>query len=167
MQYCDFDENNPKFPLYQYRAAVIHYRIGSLYHSHIWYASNDSANRKNITQLAKINYEKAAKLYFQSSDVVNYLTAQMQRLALLEFLVESEYFKKAIYYIISQKTACPEVIFKIYLYRNHYMAINVGCLVFVCYSNELIKLIKLNEYLYAIYKKINKHQICYYKYTEV
>lgn len=91
LQYCDFDENNPKHPLYQYRAAIIHYRIGSLYHSHIWSTTNDSANRKNIIQLAKINYEKAAKLYFQSSDVVNYFTAQMQRLALSEYLVESKY----------------------------------------------------------------------------
>lgn len=91
LQYCDFDENSPKLPLYQYRAAVIHYRIGSLYHSHIWSTANDSVNRKNIIQLAKNNYEKAAKLYFLSSDVVNYFTAQMQRLALSEYLVESKY----------------------------------------------------------------------------
>ncbi|KAJ8981559.1 hypothetical protein NQ317_009819 [Molorchus minor] len=79
LQYCDFDENNPKFPLYQYRAAVIHYRIGSLYH----------IIGKNIIQLAKINYEKAAKLYFQSSDALNYFTAQMQRFALSEYLAET------------------------------------------------------------------------------
>ncbi|KAJ8952908.1 hypothetical protein NQ318_006525 [Aromia moschata] len=89
LQYCDFEENNPKFPLYQYRAAVIHYRIGSLYHSHIWLTPNDSSNRKNIIQLAKINYEKAAKLYFQSSDAINYFTAQMQRFALSEYLSET------------------------------------------------------------------------------
>ncbi|XP_023016253.2 erythroid differentiation-related factor 1 [Leptinotarsa decemlineata] len=89
LQYCDFDENNPKYPLYQYRAALIHYRIGSLYHSHIWSTPNDSSNRKNIIQLAKINYEKAAKLYFQSSDPVNYFTTQMQRFALSEYLAET------------------------------------------------------------------------------
>nr|CAH7736010.1 unnamed protein product [Callosobruchus chinensis] len=89
LQYCDMDENNPKFPLYQYRAAIIHYRIGSLYHSHIWSTTNDASNRKNIIQLAKINYEKAAKLYFQSSDAVNYFTAQMQRFALSEYLAET------------------------------------------------------------------------------
>ncbi|CAG9818393.1 unnamed protein product [Phaedon cochleariae] len=89
LQYCDFDETNPKYPLYLYRAAIIHYRIGSLYHSHIWLTINDSANRKNIIQLSKINYEKAAKLYFQSSDAVNYFTAQMQRFALSEYLVET------------------------------------------------------------------------------
>lgn len=92
LQYCDLDENNPKYPLYQYRAAIIHYRIGTLYHSHIWSTPNDSSNRKNIIQLAKINYEKAAKLYFQSSDPVNYLTAQMQRFALSEYLTESKLY---------------------------------------------------------------------------
>ncbi|CAH1982006.1 unnamed protein product [Acanthoscelides obtectus] len=90
LKYCDLEENNPKFPLYQYRAAIIHYRIGSLYHSHIWSTTNDACNRKNIIQLAKINYEKAAKLYFQSSDAVNYFTAQMQRFALSEYLAESK-----------------------------------------------------------------------------
>ncbi|KAJ8920435.1 hypothetical protein NQ315_005303 [Exocentrus adspersus] len=89
LQYCDLDENNPKYPLYQYRAAMIHYRIGTLYHSHIWSTLNDSSNRKSIIQLAKINYEKAAKLYFQSSDPINYFTAQMQRFALLEYLAET------------------------------------------------------------------------------
>lgn len=89
LQYCDFDENNPKYPLYIYRAANIHYRIGSLYHSHIWTTSNDSSNRKNIIQLAKINYEKAAKMYFQSSDALQFLTAQMQRFALSEYLAET------------------------------------------------------------------------------
>ncbi|KAG5878620.1 hypothetical protein JTB14_019523 [Gonioctena quinquepunctata] len=89
LQYCDFDENNPKYPLYLYRAAVIHFRIGSLYHSHIWSTPNDAANRRTIIQLAKINYEKAARLYYQSSDAFNYFTAQMQRFALSEYLSET------------------------------------------------------------------------------
>lgn len=86
LQYCDLDERNPKFPLYQYRAAVIHYRIGSLYHKRVLETLND---RKNIIQLAKINYEKSAKLYFASADAINYLTVQMQRFALSEHLAES------------------------------------------------------------------------------
>lgn len=91
LQYCDFDEQNPKFPLYQYRAALIHYRIGCLYHSHIWNTANDLSNRKIIIQLAKINYEKASKLYFVVCDVINYFTSQMQRVALSEYLAESKY----------------------------------------------------------------------------
>ncbi|KAK9743775.1 hypothetical protein QE152_g8325 [Popillia japonica] len=89
LQYCDFDKQNPKYPLYQYRAAMIHYRIGSLYHSHIWNATNTDVNRRNIIQLAKINYEKSAKLYLVSCDAENYLTAQMQRVSLEEFLAET------------------------------------------------------------------------------
>ncbi|EEZ97828.2 Erythroid differentiation-related factor 1-like Protein [Tribolium castaneum] len=84
--YCDFDEANPKYPLYQYRAAMIHYRIGCLYHSHIWTAESDSTNRKNIIQLAKINYEKASKYYLLASDAISYFTSQMQRVALFEYL---------------------------------------------------------------------------------
>lgn len=92
LQYCDLNEENPKFPLYQYRAAVIHYRLGSLYHSHIWSTDSDSSNRKNIIQLSKINYEKAVKLFYLASDVNNYFTSQMQRFALVEFLAESKLF---------------------------------------------------------------------------
>lgn len=86
LQYCDLDESNSKFPLYQYRAAVIHYRIGSLYHKRVLSLVND---RKNVIQLARINYEKSAKLYFASADAANYLTVQMQRFALSEHLAES------------------------------------------------------------------------------
>ncbi|CAH1374318.1 unnamed protein product [Tenebrio molitor] len=89
LQYCDFDEENPKFPLYQYRAAMIHYRIGCLYHSHIWMADSDSANRKNVIQLAKINYEKASRYYFLALDVISYFTSQMQRIALCEYLADT------------------------------------------------------------------------------
>ncbi|RZB41599.1 erythroid differentiation-related factor 1 [Asbolus verrucosus] len=87
LQYCDFDEENPKFPLYQYRAAMIHYRIGCLYHSHI--VGSDSANRKCVIQLAKINYERASKYYILALDVISYFTAQMQRVALSEYLTET------------------------------------------------------------------------------
>lgn len=90
LQYCDMDENNSKYPLYQYRAALIHFRLGSLYHNNIWSSSNNECNRKHIIQLAKTNYEKASKLYYVLSDVINYLTAQMQRFALNEFLAESK-----------------------------------------------------------------------------
>lgn len=91
---CDFDENNPKYPLYQYRAATIYYRLGSLYHRHIWTVANcNEAKRKNIIQLSKLNYEKAAKMFFLSMDCINYLTAQMQRFALTEYIAGSKFFQ--------------------------------------------------------------------------
>lgn len=85
------DEENSKFPLYQYRAASLYFRLGSLYHNNIWSSNCNEGNRKHIIQLAKTNYEKASKLYLLSSDAVNYLTSQMQRFALNEFLAESKY----------------------------------------------------------------------------
>lgn len=86
------DENNPKFPLYQFRAALIHYRLGSLYHSNIWNADKDSAaNRKNIIHLAKIEYERATPLFLASNEAVYYFTSLMQCLALCEYLGECKY----------------------------------------------------------------------------
>lgn len=90
LQYCDFDRENPKYPLYQYRAAMVHYRIGCLYHSHIWNADCDSSSRKNVIQLAKIHYEKASKYYLHASDAISYFTTQMQRIALFEYLGDSK-----------------------------------------------------------------------------
>ncbi|XP_072386281.1 erythroid differentiation-related factor 1 [Diabrotica undecimpunctata] len=110
LQYCDFDEKNPKYPLYIYRAAIIHYRIGSLYHSHIWSTPNDSSNRKNIIQLAKINYEKASKMYFQSSDAINYFTSQMQRFALSEYLTETT---SALHTKIKHLQHCLEIVLEL------------------------------------------------------
>lgn len=101
LQYCDFDEENPKFPLYQYRAAMIHYRIGCLYHSHIW-MSSESANRKSVIQLAKINYEKASKYYLAALDVISYFTSQMQRVALSEYLADSKLLKYSYLTLITQ-----------------------------------------------------------------
>lgn len=90
LQYCDLTEENNKLPLYQFRAAMIHYRLGSLYHHQIYTGSVAEANKKNITQLAKMHYEKSSNLYFVLNDGLNYFTSQMQRVALNEFLAESK-----------------------------------------------------------------------------
>ncbi|XP_050296078.1 erythroid differentiation-related factor 1 [Anthonomus grandis grandis] len=85
MDHCDMDENNYKFPLYQYRAAIIHYRIASVWHNHIWTSENDS---KYALQLASRHYDKACQLFLQAGDVIYFLTCQMHRVALVEQLVE-------------------------------------------------------------------------------
>lgn len=87
---CDLDENHPKYPLYVYRAGMIYYRIASLYHNQVWTDPNNSPNKRNIIQLAKINYDKAAKMYFQSSDANKYLRTQMQKFALFEHMEKSK-----------------------------------------------------------------------------
>ncbi|XP_018323253.1 erythroid differentiation-related factor 1 isoform X2 [Agrilus planipennis] len=89
LKYCDLDENNPKFVAFQQRAASIHYRLGSLYHSSVWNYTNDITNKKNAVHLAKLHYSKAAALFYALLDALNFLTVQMQRFALLENLGES------------------------------------------------------------------------------
>lgn len=90
MKYCDLDEDNPKFPLYQFRAGLIHYRLGSLNHSITLNLSNDASNKKGVVHLAKLHYEKAISLFYASMDAVNYFTVQMQKCALIEYLAESK-----------------------------------------------------------------------------
>ncbi|XP_022917617.1 erythroid differentiation-related factor 1 [Onthophagus taurus] len=87
--YCDLDKDNSKYPLYLYRAANIHYRIASLYHSQLWSTQSCDTSRKNAIQLAKINYEKCSKFYKASGDADQFLTAQMQLVSLMEFLAET------------------------------------------------------------------------------
>ncbi|XP_030767358.1 erythroid differentiation-related factor 1 [Sitophilus oryzae] len=86
LDHCDLDESKPKFPLYQYRAATLHFRMGSLWHAHAWNSTTDS--KKQAVQLAQRHYDKAVKLFLVSGDALCYLTGQMQRVALTEFLVE-------------------------------------------------------------------------------
>lgn len=88
---------------------MIHFRLGSLYHSNIWSSSCSEGNRKHIIQLAKTNYEKASKLYMASSDIVHFLTSQMQRFALNEFLAESKYIYN--FYIL------PIIIFLLFFFK--------------------------------------------------
>ncbi|XP_076260625.1 erythroid differentiation-related factor 1 isoform X2 [Rhynchophorus ferrugineus] len=86
LDHCDLDESNPKLPLYQYRAGTILFRMGSLWHGQAWDAPPDS--RRQAVQLAQIHYEKAVKLFLHSGEAFQFLTSQMQRVALIEFLIE-------------------------------------------------------------------------------
>lgn len=90
LQSSDMDETRPKFPLYQSRVAELYFRLGTLYHSNIYTSSSTEGNRKHIIQLAKINYEKASKLYYIFFDAVNHIKAELQWLALNEYLAESK-----------------------------------------------------------------------------
>lgn len=86
LEHCDLDESNPKYPLYQYRAASLHFKMGSLWHGHAWDAPFDA--RKHSVQLAQRHYHKAVTLFLLSGDAIYFLTSQMQRVALCEFLVQ-------------------------------------------------------------------------------
>lgn len=47
LDHCDLDESNTKYPLYQYRAATLHFRIGKTNYFLIFnesYVTNNSSN---------------------------------------------------------------------------------------------------------------------------
>ncbi|KAB0799445.1 hypothetical protein PPYR_07325 [Photinus pyralis] len=89
LQYCDLDENNPKYPLYQFRAAWIHFRLASLYHKSVLELPTDAANRKGVISLSKLHYNKSIPLFLASMDAVNYFTVQMQLFGLIDYLGKS------------------------------------------------------------------------------
>ncbi|KAF5269378.1 hypothetical protein FQA39_LY08770 [Lamprigera yunnana] len=87
LKYCDLDENNSKFHLYQFRVGVIHLKLAGIYHC-VDNNLSDSNNRKRTIRLAKLHYAKALWYFLRVMDIVNYLTAQMQRFSFMERLYE-------------------------------------------------------------------------------
>lgn len=86
LKYCDIETPGPRQPVYQFRAATIHHRLGSLYHRVYRDSKTDVDNqkRKNSLQLSKLHYSKAAKLLLSLEQPVEYLTVQLERVALAE-----------------------------------------------------------------------------------
>ncbi|KAG7190566.1 hypothetical protein KM043_006659 [Ampulex compressa] len=86
LKHCDTETPGPRQPVYQFRAAVIHHRRASLYHSIYREIAPDADNvkRKNSLELSKLYYEKAAKLFLLLEESTEFLTVQMERVALTE-----------------------------------------------------------------------------------
>ncbi|KAH1012911.1 erythroid differentiation-related factor 1 [Dendroctonus ponderosae] len=87
LDHCDLDETNPKYPLYQFRAAMLHVKCGCLWHSHICNPAASDTKRYSV-QLAQHHYEKASKLFFEAGDAIHFLSCEMHRMALTEHLIE-------------------------------------------------------------------------------
>ncbi|XP_011298230.1 erythroid differentiation-related factor 1 isoform X1 [Fopius arisanus] len=87
LKHCDTDTPGAKQPVYQFRVATIHHRVGSLYHRiyRRLEADSDSLKRKTTLQLTKIHYEKAGKLFLLLEQPVEFLTVQLERVALAEY----------------------------------------------------------------------------------
>lgn len=93
LKYCDTETPGPRQPIYQFRAANIQHRLGSLYHRVYRELDQDEVNkRKTSLQLSRLHYEKAAKLFMALEQPVEFLTVQMERVALVEHQASSEYF---------------------------------------------------------------------------
>ena len=100
LRLCDIDTPGPRQPVFQYRAASIHMKLGSLYHlkyrneeeiSNLAYSkpTKEEHRRKNLKQLAENHYAKAVTLFRDLEHGPEFLRAQTERV----YLHESEISK--------------------------------------------------------------------------
>jgi len=90
LKYCDLEMSGPRQVVYQYRAAVIHQRLASLYHSS--YRSFDiednSFRKKKLRQLSENHYGKAEPLYLQLERSEDFIRCVLERCGLYEANLE-------------------------------------------------------------------------------
>jgi len=100
LKHCDVDTPGPRQPVYQFRAATIQHRLASLYHRVYREMESDADNSKKKTslQLCKLYYDKAAKLLLSLEQSTEYLTIQMERVALAEYQARSTFFSAENYH---------------------------------------------------------------------
>ncbi|XP_066598751.1 erythroid differentiation-related factor 1 [Prorops nasuta] len=86
LKHCDTETVGSRQPVYQFRAATIQHRLASLYHRVYRELEPDVDNtkRKTSLQLCKLYYKKAAKLLLALEQSTEFLTVQMERVALSE-----------------------------------------------------------------------------------
>lgn len=74
----------PRQYLYQFRAAMIYHRLGSLYHSQYRITQEEGPKRRTLFNTTRKNYEQAANMFAGLEDAAMYLTVQMEHVAVLE-----------------------------------------------------------------------------------
>lgn len=100
LKHCDVDTPGPRQPVYQFRAATIQHRLASFYH-HVYRefeSDADNTKKRNSLQLSKLYYDKAAKLLLSLEQSTEYLTVQMERVALTEHQARSMLLFSGSYY---------------------------------------------------------------------
>uniref|UniRef100_F7A6W7 Erythroid differentiation regulatory factor 1 n=1 Tax=Monodelphis domestica TaxID=13616 RepID=F7A6W7_MONDO len=91
LKYCDVDTTSARQPLCQYRAATIHHRLASMYHSCLRNQVGDEPLRKQHRVLADLHYGKAVKLFQLLKDApCELLRVQLERVAFAEFQMASQ-----------------------------------------------------------------------------
>ncbi|XP_053524480.1 erythroid differentiation-related factor 1 isoform X3 [Artibeus jamaicensis] len=86
LKHCDVDSASARQPLCQYRAATIHHRLASMYHSCLRNQVGDEHLRKQHRVLADLHYGKAVTLFQLLKDTpCELLRVQLERVALAEF----------------------------------------------------------------------------------
>ncbi|XP_012579285.1 PREDICTED: erythroid differentiation-related factor 1 isoform X3 [Condylura cristata] len=91
LKHCDVDAVSARQPLCQYRAATIHHRLASMYHSCLRNQVGDEHLRKQHRLLADLHYSKAGKLFQLLKDApCELLRVQLERVAFAEFQMTSQ-----------------------------------------------------------------------------
>uniref|UniRef100_A0A8B9K7C1 Erythroid differentiation regulatory factor 1 n=1 Tax=Astyanax mexicanus TaxID=7994 RepID=A0A8B9K7C1_ASTMX len=94
LRYCDLQTESARQPLYQYRAATIHHRLASMYHSCYRNQVGDESLRKQHRSLAELHYSKAVRLFLSLSDApCELLRTLLERVAFAEFTMSSSAVK--------------------------------------------------------------------------
>ncbi|XP_061545600.1 erythroid differentiation-related factor 1 isoform X1 [Phycodurus eques] len=91
LKYCDLHTESARQPLYQYRAATIHHRLASMYHSCFRNQVGDERLRKHHRSLAELHYSKAVYLFLSLKDApCELLRALLERVAFAEFTMAAQ-----------------------------------------------------------------------------
>uniref|UniRef100_A0A671PBP5 Erythroid differentiation regulatory factor 1 n=1 Tax=Sinocyclocheilus anshuiensis TaxID=1608454 RepID=A0A671PBP5_9TELE len=91
LRYCDLQTESARQPLYQYRAATIHHRLASMYHSCYRNQVGDESVRKQHRALAEQHYSKAVRLFISLSDApCEMLRTLLERVAFAEFTMAGQ-----------------------------------------------------------------------------
>ncbi|XP_061915162.1 erythroid differentiation-related factor 1-like isoform X2 [Entelurus aequoreus] len=91
LKYCDLQTESARQPLYQYRAATIHHRLASMYHSCFRNQVGDERLRKHHRSLAELHYSKAVYLFLSLKDApCELLRALLERVAFAEFTMAAQ-----------------------------------------------------------------------------
>ncbi|XP_060624598.2 erythroid differentiation-related factor 1 isoform X2 [Anolis sagrei] len=91
LKYCDVDTVSARQPLCQYRAATVHHRLASMYHSCLRNQVGDEHQRKQHRVLVDLHYSKAVKFFQLLKDApCELLRVQLERVAFAEFQMASQ-----------------------------------------------------------------------------
>ncbi|XP_026085960.1 erythroid differentiation-related factor 1-like isoform X1 [Carassius auratus] len=91
LRYCDLQTESARQPLYQYRAATIHHRLASMYHSCYRNQVGDESVRKQHRVQAEQHYSKAVRLFISLSDApCELLRTLLERVAFAEFTMAGQ-----------------------------------------------------------------------------
>uniref|UniRef100_A0A1A7WBI4 Chromosome 10 open reading frame 137 n=2 Tax=Iconisemion striatum TaxID=60296 RepID=A0A1A7WBI4_9TELE len=91
LKYCDLQTESARQLLYQYRAATIHHRLASMYHSCFRNQVGDEHLRKQHRSLAELHYGKAVSLFLSLKDApCELLRTLLERVAFAEFTMAGQ-----------------------------------------------------------------------------